>query len=340
MQGIQPGSQGLRAGRGGYSLPELVIAMAILIIVVGYVMNSFSSQHKTYSVNDQVMEVQQNLRAVSDLLESEVRMSGFLVPDGASICGVDNTNASDELFVTDTSPIDPGAVPSADLGARVTAGYANGTGLATWTLDSSTVDLDGDGNFFYDTDADGTADADFQIGAGFILTDLTNPDRGTVCGTIEDIGSAQARVDVVAGGFDPAVAADQELVMVPAARYHVATGGRLMRNGDLLSIGIDDFQVSYFFDVDGDGLIDTTTPSNENPGTVAGGVYDPTDWDVTTLRQLRFNVVAVTRAEDEGFTGGGFQLTENRSDPGSGADGFRRRVYTSIVRPRNIGIGA
>lgn len=324
--------------QAGYSLPELIIAMAILIVVVGYVMNSFSTQHETYSVNDQVMQVQQNLRAVSDLIESEIRMTGFLVPDGASACGLDDTAGPDELFLTDSSPIDPSTVPQADLGARVTAGYANGGGVQTWTLDASTVDLDADGNFFYDTDDNGTADADFQIGSGFVLSDRTNPERGSVCGVVETISSTSTRVRVVAGGFDPATASDAELVMVPAVRYFVAAGGRLMRNSDLLSTGIEDFQVSWFFDVDDDGVIDT--PSSENPGTAAGGVYDPSDWDVTTLRQLRFNVVAVTRREDDGFTQGGFEVTENRADPGTGADGFRRRVYTSIVRPRNIGIGA
>jgi hypothetical protein len=34
---------------------------------------------------------------------------------------------------------------------------------------------------------------------------------------------------------------------------------------------------------------------------------------------------------------GQWQVTENRVDPG-GFDGFRRRVHTAVVRPRNVGL--
>ena len=54
------------------------------------------------------------------------------------------------------------------------------------------------------------------------------------------------------------------------------------------------------------------------------------------LRAVRFNVVTRTRSEDDRFTQGFFQATENRGAV-AGQDGYRRRVHTAIVRMRNIG---
>jgi len=50
-----------------------------------------------------------------------------------------------------------------------------GSPAITLALDSTTTDLDGDGSLFYDNDGNGTAEADFRVGAGFILADLANP---------------------------------------------------------------------------------------------------------------------------------------------------------------------
>jgi hypothetical protein len=64
--------------------------------------------------------------------------------------------------------------------------------------------------------------------------------------------------------------------------------------------------------------------------------YLATDSNASLLRWVRLNIVARTRSEDDRFTQGFFQATENRDDvPGN--DGFRRRVHTTIVRMRNVG---
>jgi hypothetical protein len=61
------------------------------------------------------------------------------------------------------------------------------------------------------------------------------------------------------------------------------------------------------------------------------------------LTEIRVNVVVRTRDQDAdvlqspGMAQGQWQVTENRVDPG-GFDGFRRRVHTAVVRPRNVGL--
>lgn len=340
-----------RRPRAGFTLLELMISISILAIVVVGVFESLTRQHRTSIVTESVVEVQNNVRAIASLMEREVRMAGYMVPDAASVCGRDLTTASDELFVSETEPIVPDDARAGDMGARLTTGstWSNPTINAsnpsastavTLTLDSTTTDLDGDGSYFYDNDNNGTPEADFRVGGGFIAADLANPHRGAVCGLVTAASSTQITIVPMAGALAAHNAtndADEVVVLVPAARYSVDTTGgigRLMRNGDLLAQGVDDFQVSYYFDVDDDGVVDSATA--EEPGTKTGNAYSPASWDNSTLKEVRFSIVVRTRATDNEFSQGSFVTFENRTSPG-GNDGFRRRVVVGSVRPRNVG---
>lgn len=60
----------------GFSLIELLIAIAISGIVLGAVSSLFIMQNKSYSVQEQVAEMQQNARAAMDMMTREIRMAG------------------------------------------------------------------------------------------------------------------------------------------------------------------------------------------------------------------------------------------------------------------------
>lgn len=356
--------------RAGFSLPEVMISLAILAIVSVFLMDMLSRQTKTYQVVDQVAEAQTNLRVITDLLEREIRVTGFMVPEGAAICGVDNVDAPDILVVTDAAVIDPTSQIQNDLGIDITAGY-DGNSLDTLTLAG-----DGtlDGNPFYDIDSDGVADVDLmqvpglgQVG-GIIVTDRNNPDRGSSCGQILGgslvIGgsSVEIQVDYDFGGTESsqplaALAAGsnpEDLVAIPATVYRVNAASQLMRNGVLLAEDVEDMQVALHFDLDDDGVVDgdpRPTPqfppfiSNaEYPGSIAGGVqYTSGSWDHSTLREIRVSIVIRTRGQDvatlenPNLATNTFIAMENRNDPALPADGFRRRVLTMTAQPRNLG---
>ena len=93
------------ARREGFTLVELLIASAVLLLVMVYVTQAFTVQQKTYVVVDQVTEAQQNLRAVADLIERDVRRGGYLVPSQAAICGHDATTGADRLYVSNADVI-------------------------------------------------------------------------------------------------------------------------------------------------------------------------------------------------------------------------------------------
>jgi prepilin-type N-terminal cleavage/methylation domain-containing protein len=321
----------------GFTIIEMMVAVAILAAVVGGVMQSFVVQNRAYTVVDQTTESQQNLRAISGLLERDLRMTGFMVSEAAVVCGLDNTGGPDAIWVTDSEPLDPTNQPSAALGALVQTGYTGSIGSTmSIVIDNAVLDTnDGDAldvDAYYDNDGDGVADADFDEGAGVILVDVANPSRGTACGTVIDVVSATTLrvefVNTIGGG-------GSQLRLIPAIRYEVDVDGNLLRNGQPLAGDIDDLQIAYFIDADGNGHYDTT-PDEYQGSYEASDVYESRNTDHRRLREIRFNVVLRARSEDPTYVAGFEQATENRAAAGV-SDGFRRRLLTTIVRPRNVG---
>jgi prepilin-type N-terminal cleavage/methylation domain-containing protein len=61
----------------GITLIELLVALVITGILVAAVYRTFTSQQKTYTVQEQVVDMQQNVRAGINRMMREIRMAGF-----------------------------------------------------------------------------------------------------------------------------------------------------------------------------------------------------------------------------------------------------------------------
>lgn len=329
------------ARSNGFTLLELMISVGLMGLVVAYVFQSFVTQHRTYVVTEQVSEAQQNMRAINDLVERDVRLAGFMVPEHAGACGLDRTNGSDVLVVSDPDAIDPTGQKTSDLGAQLTGGSATGTGTAVLSVAADTLD----GAAAYDLDADGNADADFRCdtgsctavgtaAGGVIVVDRANPSRGVGCGVIERVAGNSITVDMLVGlGAAGGSANTPDLRVIPAHVYEVDAQSRLLRDNLVLTNDVEDLQVAWYHDLDGDRVED----AGEWSATAATGLSTPSTRDGGTLRAVRVNVVVRTRDEDERLAQGTFQRTENRAAV-AGTDGFRRRVLTSTLRLRNVGV--
>ena len=313
----------------GFTLTELLVAVAIVGVVVAAAMQSFMVQNQTYTVVDQVTETQQNMRAIAHLLERDARVTGFMVPESAALCGVDQTGAPDTLFLSDADALDPTNQVQAALGAEIVAGYNGATGSRTMSVDDVVLD----GMPFYDTDGNAAADADFQLNAGAILVDADNPLLGTACGIVTAVNPAAPSITVdfvTTIGVPPP---GDRLVLVPAHVYQIGAGNQLTRDGLPLANDVEDLQAAFFLDVDGDGQM--TNPVNELPGSTGVPTYQSAGTDHRVLREIRVNLVVRTRNQDDQGRGL-FQATENRL-PIAVDDGFRRRVHTTTIRLRNVG---
>jgi len=66
--------------RRGFSLIELLIAMALTLILLAYGFQLLVIQHRQYIIQDGIAEAQQNLRAGIDMMAREIRLAGYGVP--------------------------------------------------------------------------------------------------------------------------------------------------------------------------------------------------------------------------------------------------------------------
>jgi Tfp pilus assembly protein PilW len=79
----------------GITLIELIVAFVIFSFVSAASYRLFVSQSKAYAVQDQVVEIQQNIRSAMELMLRDVRMAGY-----------DNDSATSKINIVD--PLIPG----------------------------------------------------------------------------------------------------------------------------------------------------------------------------------------------------------------------------------------
>jgi len=116
---IFPGS--INNDSKGFTLIELLVAMAITGIVVGAIFTAFQSQQKSYLIQDQVTEMQQNLRAAMDIMVREIRMAGY---DPTQSSGASISTNSTGIMIQVTMDINSDKDCS-DSNENITYGFSN-----------------------------------------------------------------------------------------------------------------------------------------------------------------------------------------------------------------------
>lgn len=81
------------AGPRGFSLVELLIALVVGLVVLGAMYNVFTIQNKTFDNQEEIVAMQQSVRAGMDMMAREVGMAGY------DPCGVNSdTDTSNNFF--------------------------------------------------------------------------------------------------------------------------------------------------------------------------------------------------------------------------------------------------
>ncbi len=78
----------------GFTLVELMLVMVISSIVMGAIYSAYISQNRTYIAQDNVAEMQQNIRAGLGMLERDIRMAGYDSSGSKNFGFVNNVNFS------------------------------------------------------------------------------------------------------------------------------------------------------------------------------------------------------------------------------------------------------
>lgn len=76
----------------GFTILEVLIAMVIMSVITTSIFELYITQHENYLIQDDITEIQQNVRASIDEIARNVRMAGYNVPDGIQAIYAYNTN--------------------------------------------------------------------------------------------------------------------------------------------------------------------------------------------------------------------------------------------------------
>ena len=67
----------LYAGARGFTLVEMLIAMAVGLVVLGAMYSTFTIQQKTFANQEEIVAMQQSVRAGMDMMAREIGMAGY-----------------------------------------------------------------------------------------------------------------------------------------------------------------------------------------------------------------------------------------------------------------------
>jgi len=94
------GSKLTMKNQNGFTLTEILIALAIAGVVMAGVYSAYYSQQKSYVTQEQVVAMQQNLRAAMYYMEREIRMAGCDPTEDAG-AGIQTAGSNSIRFTLD-----------------------------------------------------------------------------------------------------------------------------------------------------------------------------------------------------------------------------------------------
>jgi prepilin-type N-terminal cleavage/methylation domain-containing protein len=312
------------AGEGGFSLVELMVAMALSLAVVGGSVMIFASHRRGFDRQQEVVNEQQIGRFALSTVADDIRQTGLWtrVSNPATVIGSTNNSAGDPDAIDGTDTLTLRYVSAMGTVTAITAAPPTIT-VVDRTPGSPGIDLDGDGAA--DLDA-----GDFDNG-GTVRLAVSEGPYGEVVEEVDAIGLAGDVVDLRGPGLGnsydtPMVGVVQEVeytVDAPAGSPDMPSLYRERVRFDVdrnrisarqqLANFIDDFQVEF-----GSGI-----PDESDLASVGAA-------DVRAIR-----VALVTRSEGEVLpVDAAFPVTQD-STRGLANDRHLRRVYEQTVALRN-----
>ena len=288
----------------GFTLVELMVVMVIFFFIIAAVLKAYTTQHRASVIQAQVSDAQQNVRVAMDFLSKEIRMAGFGKPTGA----VNGFSDAISPAINNDATNGNNVLNGTDQITIVTGYRQISTLSSAATQGATTVILNGNGDTF-DT---GTKK--------YVCIDATSQNDNYVVS-----GAASSSLTI-----SPALTRDYKqgagVFLVKAITYSVNDARVLTRNentgggSQTIATNIEDLQCAY-------QLAD---------GTWSNAPAIPGD-----IRAVRINVLARTRLEDHnpGQSGTIGRIVDVEDhDVNNLTDGFRRRLLTSVVEVRNLGL--
>ncbi|MDP4857626.1 MAG: prepilin-type N-terminal cleavage/methylation domain-containing protein [Desulfobacterales bacterium] len=306
--------------RSGFTLIELMIAMAIAGLVFTAVYAAFGSQLRTQIGQQMTVEIQQSIRAAFTLMQHDIRMAGY-----DATWRDENNDGSDDFRNSDLIDNDcDGRADAADPGRDEAGDLARFTAAGAYYLQFR-LDRARNGDF---------CDSEDRIGFGFSTTRDRNRDG------VADAGAAPLGRSVGAGGLQPLA---ENFQAVAFGYAFDDDHGAAQPDGEIDTNGRN---IIWAYDSNMDGLLDTQLDSN------ADGVVDSADdldgngriddmvltpaVPINRIRAVQIWLLARTRSplrdhlDTDTYVVGDKVL--------SFGDHYKRELLTTVVNCRNLGL--
>jgi type IV pilus assembly protein PilW len=319
----------------GVTLIELMIVLAIATFLVAGIYSLFITQSRSYSVQDQVTGVQQDARAALDIMARDIRMAGLAVGYGSGGGFTDGTSSiAINGFNYAVNPVNSNNAPdtlTVVLGAEALGSVLSVTGTMIQVTDDGINPKNVD--YYFKNSSGNPINEKYYIGFD------QQPGR------LYQVSSVSG-TDIIITNFPSGSTTTGKAYGVQAITYSVTAAngspglGVLRRNenagsgaqalaGDEINTFVEDLQFAYQVADDTGWYND---PSTDFP---AGKTR-------ADIRMVRINISVRTAVQDATVQDSSSAAKFNQpqlEDHTAGlavADGFRRRVYTTEVKIRNL----
>ncbi len=121
----------------GFTLTELMVAMAIGMVVLSAVTTTFMAQARFYNAQEQINEMQQNARGALDVITRELKMAGYK-PNGGTFDGV--TYSVSQLMIQADLDGNGGIRTSSSANEQITYAYDSTNKRITRKMGTGTVE--------------------------------------------------------------------------------------------------------------------------------------------------------------------------------------------------------
>jgi type IV pilus assembly protein PilW len=321
----------------GFTLVELMIALVITLILLAGISQVFLSSKKSFTIQDSLARQQENGRYVLDTLAQDLRRAGYMgslegitvaggtegeVTENGTCVGNDNTwgrmlgsrvYGMNDTNASHLSGATYACIPDADYlrGDILVVRYQ-----APWIVGGLTTPNFEDDRLYLRSSLS-------------MVTLFKGKDEADLSNGLAESQGRTAELVARAYYVGPSASGTCEGAAVPALfRESLDANGRPV--AEEIAYGIDNFQVRYGVDLNGDGSVEQYFDAGDpelNTVNEWGGVIDAQVW-------------VLTRSEcpETGFdtTGTTFVMGDVDYDPADTAGrGYRRQLYQTTITLRN-----
>jgi len=314
----------------GFTLVELLVAMAISLVVMGAIFLTFKSQQDSYIIQDQITATQQNLRSAMYILTRDIQMAGYYTNFDADQFTMDwdDLDGDNEiirpLIYARNNVADGGGdnikdntdviviVKASDV--RHTLAVGEDATAGTITLASRDFDADGDDDLNNTTRRYGLLVKEDLSTAEFFEVDSASGAINPPGGLTQNYGAGDliCRADIIIYRID-------EDVNNPSLRKRNLGSDNPVNPYQVVAENIDNLQFRY--------LLSNGTWTNDPSATG----QEP------NVRAVEISLLARTANTNRGYTDTNTYNIGDNPNP-TPNDAYRRKLLCSIVKTRNIGL--